>query len=44
MLTTMKQDMTKLVSFGNTFRYIDDLFSETTKVLEITLVIFTLGN
>ena len=27
MLTTMKQDMTKAVSFGYTFRYIDDLFS-----------------
>ena len=27
MLTTMEQDMTKGVSFGNTFRYIDDLFS-----------------
>ena len=27
MLTTMKKDMTKAVSFGNTFRYIDDLFS-----------------
>ena len=26
MLTT-KQDMTKAVSFGNTFRYIDDLFN-----------------
>ena len=26
MLTT-KQDMTKAVSFGNTFPYIDDLFS-----------------
>ena len=27
MLTTMKQDMTKAVSFGYTFHYIDDLFS-----------------
>ena len=27
MLTTMKQDMTKAVSFDNTFRYIDNLFS-----------------
>ena len=27
MLTTMKQDITKAVSFGYTFRYIDDLFS-----------------
>ena len=27
MLTTMKEDMTKTVSFGYTFRYIDDLFS-----------------
>ena len=27
MLTTMEQDMTKGVSFGNTFRYIDHLFS-----------------
>ena len=34
-----KQDMAKAVSFGNTSRYIDDLFSaETTKVLEITSV------
>ena len=27
MLTTIKQDMPKAVSFGNTFRYIDELFS-----------------
>ena len=27
MLTTMKQDMTKAVSFGYTLHYIDDLFS-----------------
>ena len=34
-----KQDMAKAVSFGNTSRYIDDLFSaETMKVLEITSV------
>ena len=26
-ILTTKQDMTKVVSFGNTFRYIDDLFS-----------------
>ena len=34
-----KQGMAKAVSFGNTSRYIDDLFSaETTKVLEIISV------
>ena len=33
------------VSFGNTSRYIDDLFSaETTKVLEITSVLSTVRN
>ena len=45
MLTVMKQDMAKAVSFGNTSRYIDDLFSaEITKVLEITSVLSTLRN
>ena len=40
-----KQDMAKAVSFGNTSRYIDDLFSaETTKVLKITSVLSTLRN
>ena len=40
-----KQDMAKAVSFGNTSRYIDDLFSaETMKVLEITSVLSTLRN
>lgn len=45
MLTVMKQDMAKAVSFGNTSRYIDDLFSaETRKVLEIASVLYTLRN
>ena len=45
MLTVMKQDMAKAVSFVNTSRYIDDLFSaETRKVLEITSVLYTLRN
>ena len=45
MLTVMKQDIAKAVSFVNTSRYIDDLFSaETRKVLEITSVLYTLRN
>ena len=45
MLTVMTQDMAKAVSFVNTSRYIDDLFSaETRKVLEITSALYTLRN
>ena len=45
MLTVMKQDMAKAVSFGNTSRYIDDLFSaETRKVLEIRSMLSSLRN
>ena len=45
MLSVMKQDKAKAVSFGNTSRYIDDLFSaETRKVLEIRSMLSSLRN